>query len=1433
MISIFGRDREIEGLYQRVFESKLLLVYGVSGTGKSSLIHCGLANKFLETDWLPLIIRRGSNIIRSMANALSVASITTLETNITTPVQFRKSVRSLYLDYYKPVFFIFDQFEELFIFGNKEERQEFVKVVKSLIESDLQCKFIFVMREEYMAGVSEFEKYIPDFFDNRVRIEKMSHLNAIEVINGPCKAFNINLEEGFAEALLEKLSPGNEDVELTYLQVFLDKIFHLARNEKESGKDKEQLSFTMLLLEKTGNVSDLFGSFLEEQLSLLPDPDAAMVVLKSFVSVKGTRKQMSLAEVKEYAYTLGRQINDTKLMEMLQAFIHLRIIRDKDQNGKYELRHDALADKIYEKITLVEKEILEIRQFIENAFNIWQKRGVLLSSEDLAYISPYESKLYLSKELSGLIEKSKSELLIFKRRRNNFITAATISLILVLTVFTLWAFKERNKAEVQKLVAIDKKNESNSNLYAASSFNQLEKNPTLSFRLAEKALEVNPENISAIKAVLNSYYAAPFFSVAAEFDNELNCLKLSPKNDMIIMVPSRSDNINIWDMHGNRIINLTSKDRSTIDVKFSMDENYFVTSGFANSQGLFDKHGNLIARLLHKRELIPSDFSNDSKRIVTADINAINIWNLNGDLVNKISIPKSEPVSVALSSDGKHLVYGNYETIGIRNLANGEGKTVFGHKKSIVYVKISTDNKYILSSGLTNMVSEGNDSVAFLWNFNGEKVRTFHISNEITSTAISPKTNNIGIGDKEGNLKIFNTKGKLLYSVITNQNGISQIQFTEDEGSVYTVSDNSRNILLWNLVDKVPARKEAHNKKISSIDFSPDGKHIITSSYDSTAILWSSDGKIQKILNGHNDIVNSAQFSSDSKFVITSGNDNAIIIFDMDGNTLLKYKFDEYPVEFASFSPDNKKIAMISPANICRIIDLKGNTLKEFRWKVDYSWNVGYGSWWPRQLLLDSLGNEIKYYNWHKSYINSAGFSRDRKYVITASDDSTAKIWDLKGKEILSLKGHNNKVIDATFSRDGEKIVTVTIDNTLRIWDSKGQLVTLIKGPKESVRYAIFSSDNTKIETQSLLDTCRVYDLKGKMLENIWWERIYISSVYFSNDGNKILTSSRDGTSKLWDLETGRYIELDESPYASFSPDGKYIATISDWDHVSLWDSRGNRLLSFPIQDEIINSVKFSPDGKFILISCGNNTAKLLDLKGNEIHSFKGTGEEVTYASFSPDGKYIATANDDNSIQIWLIDSQSIINNVNNNPDSRNTWKLNIEAKQKYNIDLNYFEKRIEDSHLFILNAKSENDTIQKIKYFVKAIDCFDYVLEVAKDSLPQNELIKIKNEVSNVYKELAIISLYKRDFKDAINYAQSGLIINPANGLLPAYMAISLLYDNQFDKAKEIILTLKGKPVETGNEEYDVAILNIINHLENRGIKHDELPKLKLLITN
>ncbi len=74
----FGRETEIEELYAKVFQSKLLLVYGASGTGKSSVINCGLANKFQDSDWLPIHIRKGEDINQSLLNQLLRETIHTI-----------------------------------------------------------------------------------------------------------------------------------------------------------------------------------------------------------------------------------------------------------------------------------------------------------------------------------------------------------------------------------------------------------------------------------------------------------------------------------------------------------------------------------------------------------------------------------------------------------------------------------------------------------------------------------------------------------------------------------------------------------------------------------------------------------------------------------------------------------------------------------------------------------------------------------------------------------------------------------------------------------------------------------------------------------------------------------------------------------------------------------------------------------------------------------------------------------------------------------------------------------------------------------------------------------------------------------------------------------------------------------------------------------
>ncbi len=404
---------------------------------------------------LRIAIQRSQQLaVDSRQSAKSEASLPTADCQLPT-VPLKKSLKNLYLDHFKPVFLIFDQFEELFIFGSKQEKEEFVKSVKTIVESDLQVRFMFVIREEYLAGITEFERQIPTILSNRVRIEKMTRVNAQQAIEGPCKYAGIEVEQGFSEQLLDRLTPEGTDVELTYLQVFLDKIYKLAVAES-SGKTPK---FNFTLLQQTGDVKDLLGSFLEEQISQLPDPDSALVVLKSFVSSKGTKRQVTEEDVLDYSRTLGKNISIEPLRELILRFVSLRILRDKDDSGRFELRHDALASKIYEKITLVEKELLEVRQFIENAYDNYKRRKVMLSASDLSYIAPYEDKMFLGEALSNFVSDSKYEQQRARRRKRNLATAAVIALLVIMTGFTWWAMRERSKADEQRIEAEKQKNE--------------------------------------------------------------------------------------------------------------------------------------------------------------------------------------------------------------------------------------------------------------------------------------------------------------------------------------------------------------------------------------------------------------------------------------------------------------------------------------------------------------------------------------------------------------------------------------------------------------------------------------------------------------------------------------------------------------------------------------------------------------------------------------------------------------------------------------------------------------------------------------------------------------------------------------------------------------------------------------------------------------
>ena len=301
--SFFGRESEVRELFERIYLGSIILLYGGSGTGKSSLIRCGLANQFEDTDWLPIYVRRNGHMLTALNKALRRHALSEMSMELS----LEDKIRSLYLDYFQPIYLIFDQFEEIFIQGDTEEQEAFFHAMAHLLRTSDRCKIIISMREEYLAHLSDFEMVIPNLFANRQRLEPMSRMQLRRVIEGNTALNDIELEDGVntADLIIDQLRNEKGEVELPYLQIYLDRLYQQAvRQKKDNGG---YLVFTTEGVRQARGLKDVLSDFLTEQISALENEleqeglrqkGLPLAVLFSLVTGERTRKSEAVDHIR-------------------------------------------------------------------------------------------------------------------------------------------------------------------------------------------------------------------------------------------------------------------------------------------------------------------------------------------------------------------------------------------------------------------------------------------------------------------------------------------------------------------------------------------------------------------------------------------------------------------------------------------------------------------------------------------------------------------------------------------------------------------------------------------------------------------------------------------------------------------------------------------------------------------------------------------------------------------------------------------------------------------------------------------------------------------------------------------------------------------------------------------------------------------------------
>ena len=369
----------------------------------------------------------------------------------------------------------------------------------------------------------------------------------------------------------------------------------------------------------------------------------------------------------------------------------------------------------------------------------------------------------------------------------------------------------------------------------------------------------------------------------------------------------------------------------------------------------------------------------------------------------------------------------------------------------------------------------------------------------------------------------------------------------------------------------------AHEGRVRSAAFSPDGARIVTASDDTTARVWdAASGHEIASLKGHEGLVRSAAFSPDGARIVTASADTTARVWNAaSGHEIASLKGHEGPVWSAAFSPDGARIVTASEDKTARV------------------WNA-------------ASGQQIASLKGHEGSVWSAAFSPDGARIVTASEDRTARVWDAaSGQQIASLKGHEGPVWSAAFSPDGARIVTASEDRTARVWDAaSGQEIASLKGHEDFVWSAAFSPDGARIVTASDDTTARVWDAaSGQEIASLKGHEGPVWSAAFSPDGTRIVTASEDKTARVWNAASGQEIASlkgheDSVVSAAFSPDGARIVTASADRTARVWDAAsGQEIASLKGHEGLVVSAAFSPDGARIVTASADRTARVWDVR--------------------------------------------------------------------------------------------------------------------------------------------------------------------------------------------------------------------------------------------
>jgi WD40 repeat protein len=309
----------------------------------------------------------------------------------------------------------------------------------------------------------------------------------------------------------------------------------------------------------------------------------------------------------------------------------------------------------------------------------------------------------------------------------------------------------------------------------------------------------------------------------------------------------------------------------------------------------------------------------------------------------------------------------------------------------------------------------------------------------------------------------------------------------------------------------------------------------------------------------------------------------------------------------------------------------------------------------------------------HDAPVGLVTFSPDGQHIASYSNDKSLCVWDAQTGTLVDglLKTQISPVTCISFSPNGPQVATA-FNDIVQVWDLHVQptVADLLRShvnmvfsvgfrvlsdakpmvlksvectvpPTFQQNYAVYSLGNGEW-TQSISIGAAV-DMPTDILE-LQGHKNDVHFVSFSPDGKWIVSVSDDKTIRVWDAYSGALVTPLINGHTSdiecvvWSPGGERLASASG-KTVRVWDVQTGVLVAGPFcgHSDRVFSISFSPNGEQVVSGSEDTTVRVWDVQTGALIAMllEGHTRSVLSVAFSPDGKWIASGSHDGTVCLW------------------------------------------------------------------------------------------------------------------------------------------------------------------------------------------------------